>query len=424
MRRLLFLLALLLPVAASADSTITGPITFKSPDFTVAGSRVSIGGATQNFYVSTTGNDSAGCTQTAPCLTLAHVAGVIASKPTLAPSCVINLAAGTYSAGAQFIGPLPCAVTVSGAGSGSTTIADTESTICSPIQSIRGAYVLVTGLTIFTTCSGGSDLFAQQGGMIEIDSDVVLGAAPIAKVFAEDNSSIFLFGPLTSGVGLTISGNGQYGFLASENSTIRFFGGDDIIAIASTPIFSGALLDAINNSTIKPGSYQFSGGFSGMAYALAQNSSVDVDQSTSAVPGTQGAVASGGVYFQIGTVAQACTPPAGGGGSCSITTAPTGLGAGAAASIITGSGDYGGKVMMTAGAGASGSGVIFVAPFSKVNFCTASLDLSGTGAWDSRATVLSTYGNFSGSFGIELAWDNNAVPLTSASTYLINYLCR
>jgi hypothetical protein len=54
-------------------------------------------------------------------------------------------------------------------------------------------------------------------------------------------------------------------------------------------------------------------------------------------------------------------------------------------------------------------------------FCTVNLSNSGT-AWNGRATVQAFYNIITGS--IIATWDNNAVGLTNAEAYAINYTCN
>src|SRR5262249_43914194 len=138
---------------------------------------------------------------------------------------------------------------------------------------------------------------------------------------------------------------------------------------------------------------------------------------TAALPGSVQGGVSGNSTYSVGSA------PCIGSGSCTITTTPTGLGTGGTAVVSTGD-DHAGIITLTAGTGAAATGVLYLAPYSTLIGCQASLSNGGTAHWDDLGTVRSTYGSFGGSQALEITWINNSVALNNGSTYLIPYVCN
>jgi hypothetical protein len=371
-----------------------------------------------NFYVSTSGNDQSGnntCLVVgSPCLTLNQLNIATRRMNLNGQNLTWNLGAGTFNLGVTVDGTVTrgSQLLIKGAGSGSTTINDTETSQCTAIEVAAGGNVAVQGMLLETTCALGSDFWVAQYGRGQLVSDLLLGPAPTTRIFAQDHS--FIEGD--AGCCTISGGSSTYGILATDVSDIRWFGG--VINITGSPTIT-TFISAANNSHIKVGGVTYSGSFSGQSYALSQLSSIDTE-GIYPIPGAvQGAV-SGNSIFPGGTDVGPCI---GGLGGCAVTNPPTGVGAGAAYGLASVS-DYGGKLSFTAGTGVSTPIVIFIHPYSQMALCMAELGIGGTGAWDPRATVKTVAGSFAGGNGFEMFIDNNGVAPNPGSIYIINWLCH
>jgi hypothetical protein len=242
------------------------------------------------YFVATTGNDSNNClTIGTQCLTLPHVAGLINATGSVAPT-TINIGAGSF-AGATFTYGN---ITLVGAGSGSTTITDSSNPGASLLVE-SPAKLGVSGIRVQN--STGSDIWALYGGVANINSDVVLGPAPTARLACQDNGAT-----IYGNANFTVDGGaGSTTVFLLANCAMRFFGGPPVLTFTNSPVFS-EIVDAINNSVFKSGAMQFVGGASVTnRYALSQNSTVDQEQNATEWPGgLQGAVSGGAVFYDAG----------------------------------------------------------------------------------------------------------------------------
>lgn len=264
-----------------------------SGNFQDSGGTCAGGGLASNYYLATTGSDSNNClTSGTACFTLAHIASLINASPSLVP-ITINVAAGSYSAGATFTSGN---ITISGAGSGSTTITD-SSNAGGTILVKAPAQVTVTGLYLQNT-GGGSDVWALYGGVATVGSDIILGASTSARLACQDQGST-----VYGNSNFTVDGgsSGTAVFLLA-NCGMRFFGSPPKVTFTNSPVVT-EIVDAINNSSFKSGGMQFSGGISATyQYSLSQNSSIDNEQNATEYPGAtgQGAISGGAVVYNVG----------------------------------------------------------------------------------------------------------------------------
>lgn len=108
----------------------------------------------------------------------------------------------------------------------------------------------------------------------------------------------------------------------------------------------------------------------------------------------------------------------------SPTCASTGSGTSPSCALDTGSNDSFGTLTVTAGTAPGATGTItltYNATYgTNGTMCTMMLSNVGTGAWDARATLR---GGTMNTGSAVVNWDNNAVSLTGASTYKVNYQC-
>lgn len=107
----------------------------------------------------------------------------------------------------------------------------------------------------------------------------------------------------------------------------------------------------------------------------------------------------------------------GGTPSCAVT------GAGSSPTCTVSGSDSGGIMTITAGTTPGSSGTItitYTSGFSSTSsFCTMMLS-AGSATWNARATVI---GGGPATTSFQANWDNNAVNLTAASSYNVNYMC-
>ncbi len=247
-----------------------------------------------NLYIATTGNDANSCLSSgAACLTLARAGAVLEATGSAIPA-TINVAAGSYAGGATF---LRSTATIQGAGSGSTIILDTGQN-CSVIIAKYKANITVAGVNLQTTCASGSVLWGQAGATVQTGADVILGSAPVARVFIQDGTKFIANANFTMG-----PGNSSDAFLISGNSETRMFGAPPIITISGTPSF-GAWVNCINNGTFKNGGAIIVNAASASVtspYALSENCVYDQEQNTGDYWTTQGTLTGGAVYWNGGS---------------------------------------------------------------------------------------------------------------------------
>lgn len=107
--------------------------------------------------------------------------------------------------------------------------------------------------------------------------------------------------------------------------------------------------------------------------------------------------------------------------TCTFTS---GGGSGPSCTMDTNSSLSAGVIIATPGTGPSTSGTITLSRAGSQGQnrvgCIYDLSLSGSGAWNARATVMASTSTPGSAL---LQWDNNSVALTAASTYQINYWC-
>jgi hypothetical protein len=370
------------------------------------------------LYVGTSGAVDAGnyCfSNSKPCATPAHGVSVATQLNFQGQNNTLSLSSGTFT-GFSITGTIPSggaalsgqALLVTGAGPGSTTISESSAGNCTAIIITGGAHVVISGMTLTTTCPDGSDIWAYVRGYGEVGADVILGAAPIADLDAEDQSLIIVDG----GTPLTFEGNSDYAIHAADQSVVRFYGSDNIV-FSGNPTYSVAFFDGQNNAHLKTGGRNFVGSFTGARYAMDTDSSIDTENNTASFPGTIAGFVSGNSVYR-----QAPTGCIGGAVGCSYTTPPTNIGGGNVA-VSGDADDYSGDIVITTGTGASSTGVVFFVPYSTVNRC---IIMPRLGTWSLGATAQATSGG--SPFFVEIEWSNAGVNLTDNTVYTLTYVCN
>lgn len=392
-----------------------------------------------NLYVSPSGNDSNTCLSVGvPCLTISHAISIATKTFNLAGAQVkINLAAGTYTKGVIASGIIPGQanigsgftpmITIIGAGSASTLI-DPSTNCASGVYGVYASDGIIIGLgsvKITTNCANGSGLSIQNGARIFLaDNDVNFAGAVDAIIRVGNNASFDAnyIGPKS----FTISSGAQYAFAGSGNAYI-VTGAGVTNFITNTPTFSLCFLSLIDGAFYNEGiSSTWSGTASGLRYCLAGGANADREQSIQTTPGSLPGTLQGlSRMYSNGLVAGVSIdkPCVGGSAGCRNTTAPTGLGSGGAASMLTGSGDHGGVVTLATGTGPSTSGSVVVAPVSILTgdygaggSCVVSLNNIGA-TWPSGSMVQSWFDTN----GIHITWSGSVV---ASASYNISYICN
>jgi hypothetical protein len=377
-----------------------------------------------NLYVATTGSDSNDCLSLAtPCLTIQHAVNLLyVVYDGGGSSSTINVGAGTFC-GVVVSYPLPGGTYILIKGNGSSsTIIQACSAGGSGVTANAKATIYLQDLQLSGGGQTGSnDLLIEYFSFVGLMGQINFAAADHALIDALDHA---VFNANSQPI--VISGGAQYGFLISTQSAVVTGVGVTNV-ITGTPNFSVAFIDAIDGSFFNMGiSSSWSGSATGVRYDLALNSYIDTEQITTPLPGSlPGTISNASRYYT--NTGLACI---GGVGGCANINVPTGLGTGGTASIVAGSGDTAGEVILSPGTGAASNGFVYVNLNSKLagslgqaGFCVVGLANSGS-AWPTGSNVQSFYSGVSTGGQILIRWDSNGSALVSAASYGINWKCE
>lgn len=377
---------------------------------------LSVGGGTDvvALYVSPTGSDANnGLTPATPFLTLQKAAAAVSQLSLGGLNFLINLANGTYTAGAVFSGPSNGAanatnggggqIIISGASPGGAIIADTSSSVAA-IIALFGVQVSLQNVTISST--NGSAVFPSYSAIINIGPGVVIGACHFGQFHAET------FGAVRIINSYTISGGAPAHLQAVLGGFIIYLEAGTTVTTTGTPAFSNGFAESDQNSVIycNASFITFAGtGATGLRYIIRGNAIVETESgSATFLPGNAaGETQTGGQYL----------PPA----PVSV-SGFTGLGGAGTAITTTGSGIRGGAVQLTAASGAGNSGTVTIAltgDSGPDSLIIVPVPSSGTGSWASGAQVNVTALSAS---SVTLSWSNGGVSLNVSSTYFIAWV--
>jgi hypothetical protein len=388
-----------------------------------------------NFYVggvgASDGNDCLASTITVnghgPCATLQFVVNR-ALRKYYAQSFnhTINVAAGTYNSGFVCSGPITgggsgnvtyngSLLSIVGANSATTFIADTTSGQPGAIVVSMGCAVQLSHLTLSTTQSGASDVFVQNFGYVGNSVDVVYGAAPASYVHAEAHGMWEAF------ANFTLTGNTPAAFAVSTGGYVEIDPSGLTVTLTGTPAYSIGFINAVNNGIVYTGNATFSGAAVGSRALITSGGTISTNGNANPnyLPGTNDRTGKiinrGGRY----TPEPVTTIPAG----------ATGLGTGGTVTLNAGSNSSNGTVLLNAGTGAAALGQAFVTlPIyvqsggGNYGICTANISALGTGLWNAGSV---TPANLDGvnTDQLNILWNNNGVALTNGAQYAINYHC-
>lgn len=240
----------------------------------------------RTYYVATTGNDSNdGLTSGAPFATIQKAVDVVCSLDLSIYQATIQLADGTYTAGAT-LNPYVGALTPIIQGNSSTpgnVIISTDATamlLTAPVPwSVKNFKI--------TTSAGAGIAASVPGAVIDL-AGIEFGACATQHIEATDGALITISGAYS------ITGNAGNHLVAGRLGSVRCFGGFTVSVSAAFSIFALATqLGSIRYSNIT-----FSGSATGARYSAVLNSVISTNGGgASYLPGNAaGSTATGGQY--------------------------------------------------------------------------------------------------------------------------------
>lgn len=239
----------------------------------------SIGGRTklsaaQNYYVSTTGNDSNPGTSGSPWLTPQHALNYILANVDLSVNTAsVNFADGTYigniTLGSAWVGGGPTNVILNGNSVTPSNVIITSGN-ASPALSLsgNGTGIQIQNLKIQNT-SSGSAISIGVGASLTLGIGVIFGAAGSKHVDVENGSQFF------GQNNYTISGSAAIHIQAGVNSNVSTNGAT--VTLTGTPAFSTAYVVANDNATIEAIGMTFTGSATGSRYAVSNNAVINTN---------------------------------------------------------------------------------------------------------------------------------------------------
>lgn len=250
--------------------------------------------ANRTYYIRPDGSDSNnGLSNTSggAFLTYQRAIDVVAALDISIYNVQIQVADGTYTAGATINGPW--------VGVGTVTLVGNTGTPANVIQSVasgnciscfNGGKITVSGFE--PRAAGGACLFVRGGGsVITIGPSMRFGASGNQHMFAEDGGSFF--------------GRDNYSIVGSvqDHISIGAHGRTNIflstLTLTGTPAFSGAFFRAtqLSNGFYVPGT--LSGSATGQRYHLTSNSVLTTNGSgPTGLPGNAGGYVEAGSIYQ------------------------------------------------------------------------------------------------------------------------------
>lgn len=363
-----------------------------------------------NLYVSPSGSDANnGLSAQTPFLTLQKAAAVASTLSLGGGNLVINMANGTYMAGAVFSGPSNGAanatnsgggtIIISGASAGGAVIADTSSSVAA-IVALFGVQIGLQNVTISSV--NGVAVFPSYGAAVNIGPGVVIGTCHFGQFHAETAGAVRI------DASYTVNGSAPAHLQAVLGGFIIYNETAVTVTLTGTPSFTNGFAEADENSIIycNASFVTFSGNATGLRYVIRGNAVVETESgSATFLPGNAaGQTQTGGHYL----------PPV----SASV-SGFTGLGGAGNVLIGSQSGIRGGSVELVAASGAGNSGTVtlaFAGDGGPNGIAIVPTLAIGTGTWAAGATVSLVGVSDSAA---ELIWNNNSVNLTSGDTYFL-----
>jgi hypothetical protein len=270
----------------------TGSVSFPHTSLGGGGGREVLA-ANRTYYVRVSGsggnNSNDGLSTGAPFLTVQHALDVCATIDFNGKTVTVDVGAGTFSGqikpgvmvGQSAIDNL----VISGAGSGSTTLAYAAAFAGTIMPTGNGVRATLQNVTITNTdgSSFGVGIFAYERAQVQIGADVVIGAVGFVGLWAANGASIS-----AGGNTLTYTANLTYPLYASNQGVFNFQGGT--IAFGTRSVTNTVGLQTASFAVFNATTY--TGTVTGGKYALSGNS---VLQTSNTLPGSAaGTTATGG----------------------------------------------------------------------------------------------------------------------------------
>lgn len=189
--------------------------------------------AARTYYVSTTGADTnTGLSVASPFLTIQKAINTVAALDLSIYSVVIQMADGTYTAGANVSAPWTGAGTVTLQGNNATP-ANVVLNTATCIQASNGGKLHISGMQLGTTANGGSvslALYALSGGQIQCTTGALrFGASSSRHMSAVDRGKIGIFN------GYTLVNTAAIHLECAANAYVQVVGGTVVHAYGSSP---------------------------------------------------------------------------------------------------------------------------------------------------------------------------------------------
>ncbi len=250
-----------------------------------------------NLYVSATGSDSnSGTTVGSPFLTLQHAANVAQYNYVAQGNpIIVNVANGTYSAGATVTGPLPGNGVLQFVGNVATptSVGVNLSAAGFCFLASFGARVYVSGFQLAASFGAGANqgncMGATEGGIITFDH-VNFGPAQTAHIEVSTGGAV-----VTAGGPYTISGNATYHVAVAPTGYVDNSGSQ--VTLTGTPNFSGAFGFSQFAGHFRSVSAVYSGGATGTRFIVQTAGAINTNAAgANYLPGNAVGVTGTGYY--------------------------------------------------------------------------------------------------------------------------------
>ena len=289
-----------------AASTVTGPTGNTGPTGstgpTGATGPIVRAAAAANYYVSTTGSDSNdGLTSGTAWLTIQHAWNVLLTLDLQGQAVVVNIAAGTYTAGMVAVFNAPTGGTVTFNGAGATTIISKTGGQCFQVA-LAPCTVTVQNMKLKTITSGSCLEAYGPGSVIYVGPGVTFDACAQYHMYAASG------GEIAVGYGYTISGSATNAHYGAITDGLILVNNGLTVTVSASVSFGTAFAYATNGALISSVTTTFSLGgntVTGPRFAVSEDGIIDTaSTSLTYFPGTTGGtLASGGNYDgSIGTI--------------------------------------------------------------------------------------------------------------------------
>jgi hypothetical protein len=255
------------------------------------------------FYVSPTGQDVGVCSASAPCKTINYTVETALASCVDGNRLVINLSAGYWQESLNLVHALPtCAsrvgdeepMLIQGAGSGLTTWNGCPTCSGTLIATGAGTDISVRAMRLMSVGGPGQNtLYAQKGGLIQVQDDINFGQSSNQHIHCEDTgSTIQLWRDYTVSSG-TYTGNHM-----AASTQCGIYAGPLTVTLTPNIIFGGPMLFAQIGSVLNLSIRWVSQAVNGQSYLVQTLSMLATNGAgCGSIPGSHGIVSGGGQCF-------------------------------------------------------------------------------------------------------------------------------